>query len=73
MKLVTITRNAENQLALAAKNSAARFLSSRKEKNRAEYLARLNLEVASLVELHQKLHSSPPGQVVAVPPVSNHQ
>ena len=64
MKLTTITRNAENQLATAALGTTKRFLSARLDKHREEYLRKLIREVHDLATLYGQLHPVPP------PPVS---
>lgn len=69
MKLVTITRNAENQLAAAAQATVKRFLSARLDKHREEYLRRLIREVNDLATLYGQLHPVPPPPVATPRPM----
>lgn len=57
-----VQRTGENQLARAAHTNLDRFLRSRKEKNRAEYLTLANRAVQDLVKLHTQ-HNPPPAIV----------
>lgn len=74
MKLTTITRNAENQLATAALGTTKRFLSARLDKHREEYLRKLIREVHDLATLYGQLHPVPPPPAATpkpLPPVGS--